>query len=304
MNINLGYCCVSVLHEELKCSRASTKTYLEKMNPEKRHDYLVDKAKANIDDLIALLKQNHKEEIMAYRVPEQIVPQIDLGYYSLEDVRSDLERAGKVANDLGMQLSSHPSQYFVLNSLREEVVARTIASLNAFADMFALMKLDKVPNLTLHLGMKNGYETPDKAVQVFADNYKRLNENARKYLVIENDHVSFTVEECMKLHEMIHIPVVFDNKHYEWNPGELEFDEAVGMALETWGSRIPKLHLSSDKEGKKHAHSDYIELSDYNKMKKAVEKSNISECYFMLECKQKDKAVLELRKEIAKRALR
>lgn len=289
---------MSMLHEELKCSRASTKTYLEKMDLGKRHDYLVDKAKANLDDLVTLLKQNEKAGIMAYRIPEQIVPQIDLGYYSLEDVKEELERAGKIANEFGMQLSSHPSQYFVLNSLREDVVERTIGSLNAFADMLAFMKLEKVPNLTLHLGMKSGYETLDEAVGMFAKNFERLNENAKNFLVIENDHVSFTVEECMKLHAMIGIPVVFDNKHYEWNPGSLEFDEAVGMALETWKKRIPKLHLSSDKEGKKHAHSDYIELSDYNKMKEAVEKTSQKECYFMLECKQKDKAVLQLRKEI------
>ena len=42
-------------------------------------------------------------------------------------------------------------------------------------------------------------------------------------------------------------------------------------------------------------------LSDYKKLEDVVEKAGIDACYFMLECKQKDRAVLELEKQIAQR---
>ncbi len=301
MKIHLGYCCVSMLHKELQCSRASTKTYLDKHSKEHNHAYLLEKAQNNLADLKTLLQLNYEEGIKAYRIPEQILPQIDLNYYKVEELKSELIEVGRMANQYHIQLSTHPSQYFVLNSLREDVVERTVHSLDLIAETLEEMELTLIPNITLHLGMKNGYETEDVAIEQFCRNYMLLGESARRFLVLENDHVSFTVEQCLKVHEKIGIPIVFDNKHYEWNQGELSYEEALAAAVKTWPKnpyRIPKLHLSSDRDTKKHAHSDYIQLSDYEKMVTALKKSDCEECNLMLECKQKDVALLKLRKEI------
>ena len=301
MQINLGYCCVSMLHKKLKCNRASTKTYLEKHDREACHDYLIEKAKQNLNDLTVLLKENYEAGILAFRLPEQLLPQVDLDYYRIDELGEELKAAGKIANQLGIQLSNHPSQYFVLNSLRESVVNQTIHSLSFIGEVLCHMELEKTPNLTLHLGMKKGYETVDEAINAFCRNYQRMGEAARKYLVLENDHVSFTVDECMKVHEQIGIPIVFDNKHYEWNPGSYSYEEALTKAVSTWGSRIPKLHLSSDKDTIKHAHSDYIDLADYLKMERVLQTTGLPECNVMLECKMKDDAVLRLMNEIEER---
>lgn len=245
-----------------------------------------------------LLQYNYAEGILCYRVPEQILPQVDLGYYRVEELSEELKEAGRVANQLGIQLSTHPSQYFVLNSLRPDVVDRTIHSLSLIADVFATMQLVKTPNLTLHLGMKNGYPTELDAIHAFCENYHRLAEAARTYLVLENDHVSFTVDQCLHVHEQIGIPIVFDNKHYEWNQGPLEYDEALNLAVHTWGTRTPKLHLSSDKDEKKHAHDDFVKVEDYKKLEAGLLKTGINQCYVMLECKQKDAAVLKLKQQL------
>lgn len=301
MEILLGYCCVSTLYPKLKCSRSSTKTYLDSHDAKACHDYLLDKAKKNLYDMAELLKHNKENGILAYRIPEQVLPQLDLEYYKIEELGTELKMVGKIANNLGLQLSTHPSQYYVLNSHRKDVVEKSIQSLNYYAETMAAMELDKVPNMTLHIGVKNGYDTSYEAVKAFAKNYNRLGEAARKYLVVENDHVSFQVEDCLNVHELTGCPVVFDNKHYEWNPGKLSFEESVDAAVHTWGKRVPKLHLSSDKEDvKKHAHHEIVFLEDYRRLEHAVEAASIPKCYFMLECKQKDKAVLKLEKEIQK----
>lgn len=299
MNILLGYCCVSTLYPKLKCSRSSTKTYLDSHDAKTCHDYLLDKAKKNLYDMAELLKHNKENGILAYRMPEQILPQLDLKYYTIEDLSYELRMVGKIANELDLQLSTHPSQYYVLNSHRQDVVEKSIESLDFYAETMAAMELKKVPNMTLHIGVKNGYDSAYAAVKAFAKNYSRLGEAARNYLVVENDHVSFQVEDCLNVHELTGCPVVFDNKHYEWNPGQLSFEESVEAAVHTWGERIPKLHLSSDKEDtNKHAHHEIVFLEDYVKLANAVKKTGIEKCYFMLECKQKDKAVLKLHKEI------
>lgn len=301
VEILLGYCCVSTLYPKLKCSRSSTKTYLDSHDAKACHDYLLDKARKNLFDMAELLKYNKDNGILAYRMPEQVLPQLDLGYYKIEELQTELRMVGKIANQLGIQLSQHPSQYYVLNSHRQDVVEKSIHTLDFFAETMEAMELTKVPNMTLHIGVKNGYEDSTEAVKAFAKNFERLGEPAKKYLVVENDHVSFQVEDCLKVHELTGVPVVFDNKHYEWNPGDMTFEESLNAAVHTWGSRTPKLHLSSDKEGiKKHAHHEMVFLEDYKKMEQAAEKSGIKQCYFMLECKQKDIAVLELYEKIKK----
>lgn len=298
MEIKLGYCCISMLYPELKCGRSSTKTYLDSHDNRYCHDYLFSKAKSNLLDLITLLRENNRNGIKAYRVPEQLLPQIDLGYYQVKELTPWLEEAGGVANMFHMQLSNHPSQYFVLNSLREEVVAKTIGTIDLIAETFQRMSLAYTPNIILHVGVKNGYETVDHALRGFVINYNKLSEVAKGYLVVENDPTSFTVGDCLKIHEQIGIPVVFDNMHYKWNKGELGFEEGVKQVVSTWGGRTPKFHLSSDKGGRKHAHSDYIAVEDYRELECAVCKTNIEQCYFMLECKEKDRAIIQLREDL------
>lgn len=294
MKIKLGYCCISTIHEKLRCNRCSTKTYLESKTKVECHDLLIEKARENLRDLCLLLQENYKNEIFAFRISEQLIPQIDLGYYTMDELKEELENVGKIANRYDIQLSTHPSQYFVLNSLKEDVVLRSIHSLDLFAEMLKRMNLNRQPNIILHVGVKNSYETAELACDAFCKNFQRLNEITQSYLVIENDHVSFTVEDCLYIHRKLGIPVVFDNKHYHWNPGNLTFQQAVNQVVKTWGKRIPKFHLASDKDTKKHAHDDYILISDYLELETAIEKSGIDECYIMLECKQKDKAVLKL----------
>ena len=298
MEIKFGYCCVSMLYPQLKCGRSSTKTYLDSHDKSHCHDYLFTKAKNNLLDLGTLLRENNRNAIEAYRVPEQLLPQIDLGYYQVKELTLWLEEAGGVANMFQMQLSNHPSQYFVLNSLREEVVVKTIGTIDLIAETFQRMNLACTPNIILHVGVKNGYETVDDALRGFVRNYNKLSEAARSYLVVENDPTSFTVGDCLKIHEQIGIPVVFDNMHFKWNKGELGFGEAVKQVVPTWGSRIPKFHLSSEKGGRRHSHSDYIAVEDYKELEWAVSKTNIGKCYFMLECKEKDRAIIQLRDDL------
>ena len=296
--IIMGYCCISALYPEIRCNRASTKTYLGSMENYKRSEYLIKKANENIKDLKELLKLNVQNDIYAFRLPEQLLPQLDLGYYSLEEFGEKLQSIGEIANKYKIQLSTHPSQYYVLNSLRKDVVKKLVKTLNLFADMFNYMKLNKIPNITLHIGGKGGYETRNDAIEAFCEGYDKLNKNAKKFLVIENDHVSFNIEDCLKINQKLNIPVVFDNKHFDWNNNSIDYDNAVRASIKTWGKRTPKLHLSSDKIKKTHAHSDYVELKDYIRLENAILKTNVPECYVMLECKKKDKAVIELKKEI------
>jgi len=67
------------------------------------------------------------------------------------------------------------------------------------------------------------------------------------------------------IHKRIGIPIVFDYHHYKFNTGEQTEQEALEMALSTWGDIKPVVHYSEsrseeqlDESIKPQAHSDLI----------------------------------------------
>lgn len=295
MKMMLGYCCISNINPKLKCSQGSTKTWLEKNTHEVARAKLLDKAKSNLYNLKKLLHENKANKIFAFRLPEQLLPQADLGYYTIYEFANELKEIGAIANKYKMQLSQHPSQYFVLNSTREDVVEKTVSNLNTFADILAMMELDKTPNLTIHVGAKSGYPSKQAACDAFCRGFDKLNDNAKRFLVVENDQNSFSVNDCMYIHSQIGIPVVLDNAHHAFNPDGLSLEQAAALVVQTWGDRIPKFHMSSEDDQTRHCHDDYVNIHDYIAFGKAIQATGIPVACVMLEAKQKDKAILDLR---------
>ena len=298
MKVILGYCCISTLNEKLKCSQGSTKTWLEKNTYDISRTKLLDKAKSNLLNLKRLLHANKANKIYAFRIPEQLLPQADLGYYDIQEFSDDLKEIGSIANKYGMQLSQHPSQYFVLNSTRQEVVDKTVKSLNMFADILDMMQLKKVPNLTVHVGAKSGYKTKQDACDAFCAGFEQLNDNAKRFLVVENDQNSFDITDCKYIHDKIRIPVVLDNAHHMFNTGGLTLAEAAAIAVPTWGDRIPKFHLSSEDEQTRHAHADYVTKEDFVAFGRAIASTGVDKVCIMLETKLKDRALVELKAQL------
>ncbi len=69
----------------------------------------------------------------------------------------------------------------------------------------------------------------------------------------------------MYIHNKINIPIVFDYHHHAFNTGDLTEEEALKLAITTWGDITPVVHYSESKalheennKLKPQAHSDYI----------------------------------------------
>ncbi len=67
------------------------------------------------------------------------------------------------------------------------------------------------------------------------------------------------------IHKRIGIPIVFDYHHYKFNTGGQTEQEALEMALSTWGDITPVVHYSESKAEQQldesirpQAHSDLI----------------------------------------------
>ena len=273
----------------------------------------------SIDALFAVLDYLRDEEIRMYRMTSDFVPYAthpDLPQFhgQIEEHAADLARLGAYAAELDVRLSLHPSQFVVLNAQEETIVQKSMWDLDSQARLLDAMGQGPEAVVVLHVGGVYG----DKAAarERFAANYERLSAAARKRLVIENDEASYTVEDCLWVHERTGVPAVFDHQHHRLNPGGLEPVEAARAALATWPAGVvPKMHFSSArldgrevKRGKEtrieapllRQHADYIDPWTFAELLDPLRDLPFD---VMLEAKAKDLALLRLREQLGARGL-
>ena len=134
-------------------------------------------------------------------------------------------------------------------------------------------------------------------------NLKQLPKNVQKRLVLENCEKCFSIQDCLDISDVIHIPVVFDSHHYSCynilHPDVKLEDESyyIPKILETWKRRNikPKFHVSEQGSGRCGHHSDFIEvLPKY--MLEIPEKYNTN-IDIMIEAKKKELAIFRLYKK-------
>ena len=133
----------------------------------------------------------------------------------------------------GMRISTHPGQYIVLSSIREDVVAAAIAELAYHDRLLSAFGLGDSHKVVLHLG--SGVADPRAAYDRFAAGYRRLLPGAAGRLVLENDE-RWPLDTTLVWAERLELPVVFDAFHHELAPSmeRLTVRELVLRAAETW----------------------------------------------------------------------
>jgi UV DNA damage endonuclease len=137
------------------------------------------------------------------------------------------------------------------------------------------------------------YGDKPKAIDRFVENYDLLDKSIKKRLVIENDERSYSLKDCLLIHQRTNIPVVFDSFHHECNNNGESIKKALIQAQKTWQEKDGLLivHYSSQREGaRKGSHALTIDLSAFTKFIKAV---NGVDFDIMLEIKDKEKSALE-----------
>jgi UV DNA damage endonuclease len=130
-----------------------------------------------------------------------------------------------------------------------------------------------------------------------------LSVDVLRRLVIENDDRLFDIEEVLSVADRIGVPVVFDWLHHNANPCRAPLAELLPAVFATWKPEDgrPKVHLSSQARGAlPGAHADYIKVADALAFFEVLPHQPF-DC--MLEAKQKDRAVLKLRRALHKRGI-
>ena len=247
--------------------------------------------KHNLNALSNIIRYNEKNRIYLFRISSDIIPfgsspVNTLHWESL--FQPALEAIGSAIKKAGMRVSMHPGQYTVLNSKSADVVSRAVLDLEYHNSFLDSLGMDAGHKIILHIGGVYG----DKRVAImrFCENYRYLSDAVKKRLVIENDDVSYTIEDVLKAGTKLGLPVVYDNLHNAVNGADKTKSDAywISQCAGTWkdGDGNQKIHYSQQDTNKKPgSHSGSIKIKKFLKF---YEELNLCHPDIMLEVKDKN----------------
>jgi len=271
---NLGYCCINMTLGKKKVT--TNRSMIKKTFLNEGISRSSDLAVQNARDLCEIIKWNHQNGFKLFRMTSDLVPWAsEFELSNMPDYRKFanlLRGAGNLAKMYDQRITSHPGPFNVLVSPNENVVLNTIKDLSLHGEHFDLMGLSRTPYNLINIHCNGVYGDKQSAMDRFCKNFERLPESVQTRLTIENDDKAsmYSVKDLMYIHKRIGIPIVFDYHHHKFNTGDLTEQEALELAMSTWGNIKPLVHYSESKTiedptAKPQAHSDYIysEINTY-----------------------------------------
>ncbi len=277
--------------------------------------------RVSIEYLHAIFTYLEKSKIQMYRMSSDLAPYVthpDLPQFraQIAESRSELAELGRRANQIGLRLSFHPSQFVVMNAPDKKLCRQSVSDLTSQAEMLDEMNLGPEAVIVIHVG--GAYDNKGAAIDRWVTCYRNLPEPARRRLVLENDDVRFSASDVLSIHERTGVALVFDMQHHHClNPERLPWRPTLERFLRTWPEGIcPKIHYSSPrtqmrevirvnrKRRKKEtilqpplwtAHADFIHPFDFIRFASETKDLNFD---IMLEAKAKDLALHRLRRDI------
>ncbi len=293
MLARLGFV-ASVLSENITTSRTCR---LKNATPERIRELIQE----NIDSLGRVVSFLEQHRIRLYRVTSNLVPFASHKINTLtwwEEFAPRFAELGTRLQAVGVRISTHPGQYTVLNSPTPTIVKAAIAELEYQARLLDLLGASPAGKIVIHIGGLYG-GTEAAAMERFCAVAQDLPDAVRRRLVVENDDRLFDAEEALSVAHRIGVPVVFDWLHHHANPCRAPLEEVLPAIFATWKQQDgrPKVHLSSQADdGPPGAHAPCIDPADALAFFAELPDAPF-DC--MLEAKEKDRALLRLRGDLA-----
>ncbi len=299
-NFRFGYACINM---ELRTKKIfMSRTCRLKTLQEKGFDYVKSLAIQNCKDIITILKWNVENGIYFMRLSSEIFPFAShpIHGYDISFADEILKKIGDYTKENKIRLTMHPGQYNVLSSPKEEFIKNTINDLKVHCDILDKMGLDQHSVMIIHGG--GIYGDKQKSLLRLKENIKLLEARIINRLVLENCEMAYTVEDLLPISEELQIPIVIDFHHDSINESSNPIDFYFNDVFKVWNKRNikPKVHISNsvpgvlktDSKTIRRKHSDYIQF---------LHDSLLTIDFpidIMLECKMKEKALIQLCKKI------
>ena len=286
--MRIGYPCIN---RTIGCNANSTfrlKSYSETR--------LEESIKNNLDCLRRILRFNLENRIFFFRISSDTIPFAShpINRFNWQKCfQEEFEEIGEFIAKNRMRISTHPDQFTLINSLREDIFERSENELKYHAQMLDLMKLDASAKIQIHVG--GAYGDKKKSLERFVTRFKELDCSITRRLVIENDDKLYDLNDCLKINAQIQIPVLLDVFHNKLNnSGTQTEQECFQLAAKTWNKRrdgVLMVDYSSQKlNGLPRQHSEAIDTRDFGLFLKQTMPFDFD---VMLEIKDKEKSAIK-----------
>jgi UV DNA damage endonuclease len=260
----LGFCCKFIPDDrDAETARhmnvtTVTMSYLGRLDPKRAYDKLLAVVTHNLDAIRRQIEYVAARPIIerVHRLSSQMLPGFThptcKEYYNDRDLRqlieTSLSRAGEIARRNGVRLSMHPSQFCVIASSSEAASTNGIEEFEYHAELMALLGYGRGwhpdgAHINIHAGARG----------IGADGFRaglaRLSTTARNLITVENDEVSYAVDDLLPLAD--DLPIVLD-LHHHWVASRGEYiepdDPRLDRIVASWRGVRPVSHISISRE--------------------------------------------------------
>ncbi|PAB56726.1 UV DNA damage repair endonuclease UvsE [Anaeromicrobium sediminis] len=300
MKIRFGYVAIALKLGKITTSSNLTFARYKTLSTEKKLMELKRVTRSNVEALEKILKYNGKNNIHFYRITSKLIPLATHPEVEWDFERyfcRDLKIIGNIVKKYNMRVDTHPDQFNVLNSIKEDVIEKTIKNLMHHNKHFECMEYPQ-GKMVIHIGSSQGGKK--QATKRLIENFHKLPDILKGRLIFENDDKTFTAKEVLDICDEIKAPMVLDIHHHLCNNKGEKIKDIIKPIFDTWEGEYfpPKIHISSPKEGgNDRKHADYIRIEDFIGFIEKCQHLN-RDFDVMIEAKKKDLAMFNLIEKI------
>jgi UV DNA damage endonuclease len=145
--MKIGYPCIN---RTIGCTASST--FRLKSYTESRVRQTV---KNNLECLSRILQFNLEHKLLFLRISSDLVPFAShpINQFNWQThFQQEFEDIGKFITKNSIRISMHPNQFTLINSINDEIFARSKKELKYHAEILDLMKLDTSAKIQIHVG--------------------------------------------------------------------------------------------------------------------------------------------------------
>ena len=284
--MKIGYPCIN---RGIGCTANSTfrlASYSE--------ERLVQKVENNLNCLFKILHYNVQKGFYFFRISSDLIP---FGSHPVctfdwaSFFRGQFREIGEFIEEHKIRISMHPDQFVLINALKDDVVERSVRELEYHCTVLDNMGLDSAAKIQIHLG--GVYGDKGSAMDRFIGNFNSLSRSLKSRLAIENDDRSYSLKDCLSVHQKIGIPVIFDAFHHQClNNGET-LRQGLELSASTWkeSDGILMVDYSSQQRGQRSgSHAKTLNTENFKKFLHETRGVNFD---LMLEIKDKETSALK-----------
>lgn len=292
--IRLGYVAIS---KSLDITSSKTMTYTD-FSKNKDFDKLNNIIIENLNNLEMIIDYNIKNNIHFYRITSKLIPlatKDDVEFEYIDKYKDLYYKISTKINDYNMRVDFHPDQFCILNSTKKEIVENSI---NILKHHYSILNALNIKNKIIIIHVGSSVLGKENSIKRFINNFNKLPNYLKECIAIENDDKIYNVEDCLKISNILNIPVVLDYHHHICNNcGDIE--NYIDKIFKTW-KFTPKIHFSSPKNKTKkefRSHHDYINIDDFITFLNKIKNVN-TDFDIMIEAKAKDDALFRLVRQL------